>query len=96
MQTVAPIDVATIAANPDLAVIDRGESCNLFHFAMNHNYTLTKNPKIREAIAHAINKQALIDTFYAGQGVVADNWIPRAPSTTSKACRPTTPRRPRP
>ncbi len=76
VQTVAPIDVATIASNPELAVIDRGESCNLFHFAMNQNYTLTKNPKIREAIAYAINKDALIETFYAGQGVAADNWMP--------------------
>ena len=66
VQTVAPIDIATIAANPDLAVIDRGESCNLFHVGLNQNYALTKNPKIREAIAYAINKQALIDTFYAG------------------------------
>ena len=76
VQTVAPIDVATIAGNTELQVIDRGESCNLFHFAMNQNYALTKNPKIREAIAYAINKQALIDTFYAGQGVAADNWMP--------------------
>ena len=73
---VAPIDVATIASNPELAVIDRGESCNLFNFAMNQNYTLTKNPKIREAIAYAINNDALIETFYAGQGVAADNWMP--------------------
>ena len=43
---------------------------------MNHNYTLTKNPRSARATAHAINKQALIDTFYAGQGVVADNWMP--------------------
>ena len=68
-QTVAPIDVATIAAEPDLEVIDRGESCNLFHSAMNHTYKPFNNPKIREAVAYAINKQALIDTFYAGQGV---------------------------
>lgn len=76
VQTVAPIDIATIAADPELQVIDRGESCNLFHFAMNQTHKLVSNPKIREAIAYAINKQALIDAFYAGQGVVADNWMP--------------------
>ena len=27
-------------------------------------------------MAYAINKQALIDAFYAGQGVPADNWMP--------------------
>jgi peptide/nickel transport system substrate-binding protein len=76
VQTVAPIDIATIAADPELQVIDRGESCNLFHFAMNQTHKLVANPKIREAIAYAINKQALIDAFYAGQGVAADNWMP--------------------
>ncbi len=76
VQTVAPVDIAAIAANPDLQVIDRGKSCNLFHFAMNQTHPLVSNPKIREAIAYAINKQSLIDTFYAGQGVVADNWMP--------------------
>ncbi len=76
VQTVAPVDIAAIASNPELQVIDRGESCNLFHFAMNQTHKLVANPKIREAIAYAINKQALIDTFYAGQGVIADNWMP--------------------
>jgi peptide/nickel transport system substrate-binding protein len=75
-QTIAPIDIAAVEGNPDLQVIDRGQSCNLFHLGLNHTYKLTGNPKIREAIAYAINKQALIDAFYAGQGVVADNWLP--------------------
>jgi peptide/nickel transport system substrate-binding protein len=75
-QTIAPIDIAAIQSNADLQVIDRGKSCNLFHLGLNQNYPLIKNPKIREAIAYAINKQALIDAFYAGQGVPADNWMP--------------------
>ena len=76
VQTVAPIDIEAIKANTELQVIDRGESCNLFHLAMNQTHKLVSNPKIREAIAYAINKQALIDAFYAGQGVAADNWMP--------------------
>ena len=75
-QTIAPIDIAAVKANTDLQVIDRGASCNLFHLGLNQTYKLTSNPKIREAIAYAINKQALIDAFYAGQGVPADNWMP--------------------
>jgi peptide/nickel transport system substrate-binding protein len=75
-QTIAPIDIAAVQANADLQVIDRGASCNLFHLGLNQTYKLTSNPKIREAIAYAINKQALIDAFYAGQGVPADNWMP--------------------
>jgi len=76
-QTIAPIDIAAVQGNADLQVIDRGKSCNLFHLGLNETYKLTANPKIREAIAYAINKQALIDAFYAGQAVVADNWMPR-------------------
>ncbi len=75
-QTIAPVDIATIAANGDLAVVDRGESCNAMQISMNHKYTPINNPKIREAIAYAVNKQYLIDTFYAGLAVPADNWMP--------------------
>jgi peptide/nickel transport system substrate-binding protein len=75
-QIIAPIDVAAIEADDELQVIDRGESCNLFHLAVNHNYDPVSNPKIREAMAYAINKQAIIDAFYAGQAVPADNWMP--------------------
>lgn len=75
-QTIAPTDIAAVQGNADLQVIDRGKSCNLFHLGLNQTYKLTANPKIREAIAYAINKQGLIDAFYAGQGVPADNWMP--------------------
>ncbi len=75
-QTIAPIDIAAVQSNKDLQVIDRGASCNLFHLGLNQTHRLAANPKIREAIAYAINKQALIDAFYAGQGVPADNWMP--------------------
>lgn len=75
-QKVAPVDIATVAGNADLQVIDRGESCNTMQISMNHNYTPIKNAKIREAIAYAVNKDYLIETFYAGLAVGADNWMP--------------------
>ena len=75
-QKVAPIDIATVKGDSNLQVIDRGASCNTMQISMNHNYTPIKNAKIREAIAYAVNKQYLIDTFYAGLAVPADNWMP--------------------
>jgi peptide/nickel transport system substrate-binding protein len=75
-QTIAPVDIATISANAELAVVDRGESCNTMQMSMNHNYSPIKNAKIREAIAHAVNRDFLIETFYAGLAVAADNWMP--------------------
>ncbi|HWP63744.1 MAG TPA: ABC transporter substrate-binding protein, partial [Candidatus Binatia bacterium] len=75
-QVVAPVDIATIRQNPELQVIDRGESCNIAQISMNHKYSPINNKTIREAIAYAVNKQYLIDTFYAGLAVPADNWMP--------------------
>lgn len=75
-QTVAPIDAEAIASNPDLQVVSRGESCNMGHLALNQTYGPISDPKIREAIGYALNKQSYVDTFYAGQAVIADNWMP--------------------
>lgn len=75
-QKVAPVDLATLTANPALQAIDRGESCNTAQISMNQKYKPISNPKIREAIAYAVNKQSYIDAFYAGQAVPADNWMP--------------------
>ncbi|MEO8229773.1 MAG: ABC transporter substrate-binding protein [Chloroflexota bacterium] len=75
-QKVSPVDMTTLTANPALQAIDRGESCNIAQISMNHKYKPISNPKIREAIAYAVNKQSYIDAFYAGQAVPADNWMP--------------------
>jgi peptide/nickel transport system substrate-binding protein len=75
-QKVSPVDIATVKGNAKLQVIDRGKSCNTMQLSMNHKYAPIKNEKIREAIAYAVNKQYLIDTFYAGLAVPADNWMP--------------------
>ena len=77
-QTISPVDAATAAENADLKVYDRGGSCNLFHLAMNQLQKPFDNPKIRQAVAYAINKQALVDTFYGGNdgAVIAHNWMP--------------------
>jgi peptide/nickel transport system substrate-binding protein len=75
-QTIAPLDIETIKGDTKLQVIDRGESCNTMQLSMNHKYAPIKNEKIREAIASAVNRQALIDAFYAGLATPADNWMP--------------------
>jgi len=75
-QTIAPVDVTTIKANPKLQLIDRGSSFNTFQISMNQKYTPVNNEKIREAIAYAIDYDYLIKTFYAGAAVRATNWMP--------------------
>jgi peptide/nickel transport system substrate-binding protein len=76
VQTIAPLDVATIKGDANLAVIDRGASCNTAQISINQKYQPVDNVKIREAMGYAVNKQALIDAFYAGLAVPADNWMP--------------------
>jgi peptide/nickel transport system substrate-binding protein len=86
-QKVSPVDVATIKTKPALQVIDRGASCNLAHIGINQVYAnhipapanakqIVTNLKIRQAIMYAIDRQALIDAFYAGLATPADNWMP--------------------
>jgi peptide/nickel transport system substrate-binding protein len=75
-QTIFPNDVETVEGDDTLQVIDRGESCNTAHLALNHKFQPVDNKDIRFAIAHALDRQAYIDAFYAGQAVVAENWMP--------------------
>lgn len=88
-QKVSPVDVGTLKDNSQFTVIDRGESCNLFHLGINQNYAghdpapannaqILTNLKIRQAVMYAIDRQSLIDNFYAGQAKLADNWMPPA------------------
>ncbi len=88
-QKVSPVDTTTLKADTKFTVVDRGESCNLFHLGINQDYSehtpapansakVLANLKVRQAVMAAIDRQSLIDTFYAGQAVLADNWMPPA------------------
>jgi peptide/nickel transport system substrate-binding protein len=72
-----PTDLGTVKGDSKLQAIDRGQSCNLFHLAMNQAHKPFDNVKIRQAVAYAVNKQALIDTFYGGQANIAVTWMPK-------------------
>src|SRR5207342_1758804 len=34
-------------------------------------------PEVRQAVAHAINRQAIVDSFYGGRGTVATQFMPQ-------------------
>ena len=99
-QKVSPVDTTTLKTDPKFLVVDRGESCNLFHLGLNQDYCghtpapandakIMDNLKIRQAIMYAIDRQSLIDNFYAGQAVLADNWMPPATQYFKKENLPT-------
>jgi peptide/nickel transport system substrate-binding protein len=73
-----PVDIPIVQGDSSLQVIPRGESCNLFHLSMNQKHKPFDNLKIRQAVAYAVNKQNLVDTFYGGDenGAVAKTWLP--------------------
>ena len=106
-QKVSPVDVESLKTDSRFTVIDRGDSCNLFHLGINQAYTeadalalgqkkpkapatlghtpapatdkkILQDVKVRQAVMYAIDRQAIVDKFYAGQAKVADNWMPPA------------------
>jgi peptide/nickel transport system substrate-binding protein len=75
-QTLAPVDVPTAQADTKLQYFDRGSACNVGVLAMNQKFKPFDNPKIRQAVAYAINRKAIVDAFFGETGVVLKNWAP--------------------
>ncbi len=89
-ETISPTDVTT-AKSSGLSIIDRGQSCNMGYLGLNQALqsktagaaatpTIYANKSVRFAIGEAINKQAIIDALYGGQGKIPQSWMP--PATT--------------
>jgi peptide/nickel transport system substrate-binding protein len=49
---------------------------NVGYLGFNHTKDLWKNIHLRKAVAHAINRQAIVDNIYQGMGQLAKNGIP--------------------
>jgi peptide/nickel transport system substrate-binding protein len=75
-EVVAPQDLATVKSDPNLVPIDRGSACNAGVLGMNQAYKPFDNLKIREAVAAAIDRKALVDAYFAGAGVLLSDWAP--------------------
>jgi peptide/nickel transport system substrate-binding protein len=72
----SPVDIPTVTSDTNLQAIDRGSACNVGVLGMNQTHKPFDNPKIRQAVAYAIDRQALVDAFFGGAGVVATTWAP--------------------
>jgi peptide/nickel transport system substrate-binding protein len=68
-------DLADAESNPDLAIITR-PALNTSYLAFNYRIKEFQDVKVREAVAHAINRQGLIENFYGKYGTVAVNFLP--------------------
>lgn len=67
---ISPPQVETLKATPSVDVREAPQ-VQYFFFAMNHTNPLWKDLKVRQAFAHATDRQALVDNLLKGAGRVA-------------------------
>ena len=72
---VAPEDYETISGDDQFQLLER-PAFNVAYLGMNQKVKPFDDIAVRQAVAHAIDRQAIVDGFYAGQGVVAKEFMP--------------------
>jgi peptide/nickel transport system substrate-binding protein len=73
----APQDVSTIKGNSSLKVINR-PPFNVAYIGINSARPPFNNVKVRQAVAYGLDRKSVVDQFYYGSGVVADDFLPAA------------------
>jgi len=68
-------DLATAEADPNLTILTR-PALNTSYLAFNFKILEFQDIKVREAFAHAIDKEGLITNFFGKYGEVAKNLLP--------------------
>ncbi len=76
-QAISPIDIPTVEGDANLVPVDRGSACNVGILGMNQTHAPFDNLKIRQAVAYAIDRPALVEAFFGEAGVVPSNWVPK-------------------
>ncbi|MDQ3957426.1 MAG: ABC transporter substrate-binding protein [Actinomycetota bacterium] len=72
---VEPQDFETISGDENLQLLER-PAFNVGYVGMNQAQEPLDDIEVRKAIAHAINREEVVEAFYAGQGVVAKEFMP--------------------
>jgi peptide/nickel transport system substrate-binding protein len=75
-QTISPVEISTVKADPNLQYYDRGSACNTGIVGMNQTHKPFDNLKIRQAVGYALNRQAVVDALFGDSGVVLKNFVP--------------------
>ena len=73
----SPDDIETAKNDPNLQVI-YNPGLNVGYLGLNHDKEWLQNINARLAIAHAIDKQAIIDAVYPGDAVPASQFLPES------------------
>jgi peptide/nickel transport system substrate-binding protein len=72
---VEPQDIQTIEGDENLQILDR-PAFNVAYVGFNVSTPPLDNPKVRQAIAYGLDRQAVVDNFYAGRAEVATQFMP--------------------
>ena len=68
-------DLTTAEADPTLQILTR-PALNTSYLAFNFKILEFQDVRVREAVAHAIDKEGLISNFFGKYGTVATNFLP--------------------
>jgi peptide/nickel transport system substrate-binding protein len=72
---VEPQDIETIEGDENLQILDR-PAFNVAYVAMNQKMKPMDDIRVRQAVAYGLNRQQVVDSFYAGRGEVAHEFMP--------------------
>ncbi len=72
---VDPQDYETVSGDDQLQLLNR-PAFNVGYIGFNQAIAPLDDLAVRQAIAHSIDRQAVVEAFYAGQGVVAHEFMP--------------------
>lgn len=75
LDNLAPSDIESVEKNENLNLIMR-PSFNVSYLGFNTEKKPLDDPKVRVAIAHAINKPGLVDAIFDGRAIPAKNPMP--------------------
>jgi peptide/nickel transport system substrate-binding protein len=72
---VEPQDIETIEGNEELQILDR-PAFNVAYVGFNLARPPMDNPKVRQAVAYGLDRQSVVDKFYAGRAELAQEFMP--------------------
>jgi peptide/nickel transport system substrate-binding protein len=75
MDLLQPQDVPTVSSNSNLKVLNR-PSFNVAYVTINQSKPPTNNLLVRKAIAYGLDRQSVVNSFYAGRAQVANEFQP--------------------
>jgi peptide/nickel transport system substrate-binding protein len=73
---VEPQDVDTIRGDDQLQLLER-PPFNVGYIGLNQSKPPMDKLQVRQAVAHAVNRQEVVSSFYGGRGVVAKEFMPK-------------------